>query len=143
MGQYGWNSKIGDLLKDERCVAVFKEILPAALESPLLKLVKGKEVLYTEISKYPTVSRDLALLIDSNIEFAAIEAVCRQTEKKLLKSVELFDVYDGDNLPAGKKSYAINLRLQDETKTLADKQIDAIMAKIITNLKNKLGAELR
>ena len=109
----------------------------------LSKLVKGKEVLYTEISKYPTVSRDLALLIDSNIEFAAIEAVCRQTEKKLLKSVELFDVYEGDNLPAGKKSYAINLRLQDESKTLADKQIDAIMAKIITNLKNKLGAELR
>ena len=109
----------------------------------LAKLVKGKEVLYTEISKYPTVSRDLALLIDSNIEFAAIEAVCRQTEKKLLKSVELFDVYEGNNLPAGKKSYAINLRLQDETKTLADKQIDAIMAKIITNLKNKLGAELR
>ena len=89
------------------------------------------------------MSRDLALLIDKNVEFEAIENVARQTEKKLLKKVELFDVYEGKNLPAGKKSYAVNFILQDETKTLNDKQIDAMMNKLIANLKSKLGAELR
>lgn len=109
----------------------------------LMKVVRKNKVLYTEISKYPAVSRDLALLIDNSVEFAAIEETARQTEKKLLKKVELFDVYEGKNLPEGKKSYAVNFILQDETKTLNDKQIDAIMNKLITNLKNKLGAELR
>ena len=109
----------------------------------LMKVVRKNKVLYTEISKYPAVSRDLALLIDNGVEFAAIEETARQTEKKLLKKVELFDVYEGKNLPEGKKSYAVNFILQDETKTLNDKQIDAIMNKLITNLKNKLGAELR
>ncbi|MBQ1580986.1 MAG: phenylalanine--tRNA ligase subunit beta, partial [Prevotella sp.] len=90
-----------------------------------------------EISKYPAVSRDLALLIDKNIEFAQIEQIARQSEKKLLKKVELFDVYEG------KKSYAVNFILQDEEKTLNDKQIDAIMNKLIANLKSKLNAELR
>lgn len=105
--------------------------------------MRKNTVLYTEISKYPAVSRDLALLIDKGVEFAAIEEIARQTEKKLLKKVELFDVYEGKNLPEGKKSYAVNFILQDETKTLNDKQIEAIMNKLITNLKNKLGAELR
>lgn len=109
----------------------------------LMKVVRKNKVLYTEISKYPAVSRDLALLLDNGVEFAAIEEIARQTEKKLLKKVELFDVYEGKNLPTGKKSYAVNFILQDETKTLNDKQIDAIMNKLITNLKNKLGAELR
>ncbi|NPD92344.1 phenylalanine--tRNA ligase subunit beta [Xylanibacter muris] len=109
----------------------------------LMKMVRKNTVLYTEISKYPAVSRDLALLIDKGVEFAAIEEIARQTEKKLLKKVELFDVYEGKNLPEGKKSYAVNFILQDETKTLNDKQIEAIMNKLITNLKNKLGAELR
>ena len=109
----------------------------------VMKAVQNKEVLFKEISKYPAVSRDLALLIDKNVEFEAIEAVARQTEKKLLKKVELFDVYEGKNLPAGKKSYAVNFILQDETKTLNDKQIDAMMNKLIANLKSKLGAELR
>ena len=98
---------------------------------------------FQEISKYPAVSRDLALLIDNNVEFAQIEEIARQTEKKLLKRVELFDVYQGKNLPEGKKSYAVNFILQDETKTLNDKAIDAIMQKLIKNLTNKLGAELR
>lgn len=109
----------------------------------LMKAVRKNKVLYTEISKYPAVSRDLALLLDAGVEFAAIEETARQTEKKLLKKVELFDVYEGKNLQEGKKSYAVNFILQDETKTLNDKQIDAIMNKLITNLKNKLGAELR
>ena len=108
-----------------------------------MKAVRKTGVLYSEISKYPAVSRDLALLVDEKVEFADIEQIARQTEKKLLKSVELFDVYEGKNLPEGKKSYAVNFILQDETKTLNDKQIEAIMSKLTTNLKNKLGAELR
>ena len=109
----------------------------------LMKATKKNEVLFTEISKFPAVSRDLALLVDKNVEFAQIEQIARQTEKKLLKKVELFDVYEGDKLPAGKKSYAVNFILQDEEKTMGDKQIDAIMQKLITNIKKQLNAELR
>ena len=109
----------------------------------LMKAVRKQKVLYTELSKYPAVSRDLALLIDQQVEFAQIEEVARQTEKKFLKEVELFDVYEGKNLPEGKKSYAVNFILQDTEKTMGDKQIDAIMQKLIGNLKQKLGAELR
>ena len=109
----------------------------------VMKAIRKNKVEFTEISKYPSVSRDLALLIDKNVEFAKIEQIARQSEKKLLKSVELFDVYEGKNLPAGKKSYAVNFILQDNEKTLNDKAIEAIMNKIITNLKRQLGAELR
>ena len=109
----------------------------------LMKVIKKNEVLYTEVPKFPAVSRDLALLVDKNVEFAQIEQIARQTEKKLLKKVELFDVYEGDKLPAGKKSYAVNFILQDEEKTMGDKQIDAIMQKLIANIKKQLNAELR
>ena len=109
----------------------------------LMRAIKKNETLYHDISKFPSVSRDLALLIDKSVQFEQIEQIARQTEKKLLKSVELFDVYEGKNLPAGKKSYAVNFVLQDESKTLTDKQIEAIMNKLINNLKQKLGAELR
>ena len=109
----------------------------------LMKVIKKNEVLYTEISKFPAVSRDLALLVDNSVEFAQIEQIARQTEKKLLKKVELFDVYEGDKLPAGKKSYAVNFILQDEEKTMGDKQIEAIMNKLIANIKKQLNAELR
>ncbi len=109
----------------------------------LMRAIRKNKVQYTEVSKYPAVSRDLALLLDKDVEFAAIEQVARSTEKKLLKSVELFDVYEGKNLPAGKKSYAVNFILQDDQRTLNDKQIEAIMSKLIQNLKSKLGAELR
>lgn len=109
----------------------------------LMKLTRKNKVEYTELSKYPAVSRDLALLIDKQTEFSQIEKTAFQTEKKLLKRVELFDVYEGKNLPEGKKSYAVNFILQDEQKTLNDKQIDGIMQKLIKNLTEKLGAELR
>ena len=109
----------------------------------LMKMVKKNEVVYTEVPKFPAVSRDLALLVDNSVEFAQIEQIALQTEKKLLKKVELFDVYEGDKLPAGKKSYAVNFILQDEEKTMGDKQIDAIMQKLIVNIKKQLGAELR
>lgn len=109
----------------------------------VVKTVRKKTISFHEISKYPIVSRDLALLIDKNIKFSEIEKTARSAEKKFLKNVELFDVYEGKNLPEGKKSYAVNFILQDEEKTLADKQIDAIMTKIINALKNNLKAELR
>ncbi|MBQ6054003.1 MAG: phenylalanine--tRNA ligase subunit beta [Prevotella sp.] len=109
----------------------------------LMKVIKKNEVLYTEVPKFPAVSRDLALLVDNSVEFAQIEQIARATEKKLLKKVELFDVYEGDKLPAGKKSYAVNFILQDEEKTMGDKQIEAIMNKLIAQLKKQLNAELR
>ena len=109
----------------------------------LMKAIRNNKISYTEISKFPAVSRDLALLLDKGVEFAEVEKVAYSTEKKLLKEVTLFDVYEGKNLEAGKKSYAVNFVLQDETKTLNDKQIDAIMNKLIANLQAKLGAKLR
>lgn len=109
----------------------------------VLAAVKKKTVVFQEISKYPSVSRDLALLVDKSVKFEEIEQIACQSAKKILKSVELFDVYEGKNLPSGKKSYAVNFVLQDDSKTLADKQIDAIMSKLVGNLKSKLGAELR
>ena len=109
----------------------------------LMKATKKNQVLYSEISKQPAVSRDLALLVDTSVEFAQIEQIARQSEKKLLKKVELFDVYEGDKLPAGKKSYAVNFILQDTERTMNDKQIDAVMQKLIAQLKKQLGAELR
>ena len=109
----------------------------------LLKAVKKYVVEYKEISKYPAVSRDLALLVDKTVEFEQIKEIAYSTEKKLLKAVELFDVYEGKNLPEGKKSYAVNFILQDEQKTLNDKQIDSIMKKLIDNLTKRLNAELR
>ena len=109
----------------------------------LMKAIKNKSVSYSEISKFPAVKRDLALLIDKSVQFAEIEKIAFDTEKKLLKSVELFDVYEGKNLEAGKKSYAVSFKLQDENATLNDKQIDKIMQKLIANLQNKLNAQLR
>ena len=109
----------------------------------LMKETKKNKVTYTELSKYPSVKRDLALLIDKSVQFAEIQKIATESERKLLKDVVLFDVYEGKNLPAGKKSYAVSFILEDETKTLNDKQIDAIMKKIQTNLEQKLGAQLR
>jgi len=97
----------------------------------------------TELSKYPTVKRDLALLIDEKITFKEIYNVAKQTEQKLLQDVDLFDVYQGDKLPKGKKSYAVSFLLQDKNKTLEDKQIDTIMEKLQASFKKQLQAELR
>jgi len=100
-------------------------------------------VKYAEISKFPEVKRDLALLLDKSIAFAEIEKIAFDTERKLLKKVNLFDVYEGKNLEAGKKSYAVSFVLQDDTKTLTDHQIDSIMKKLQENYETKLGAKLR
>ena len=109
----------------------------------LMKEIKKSKVTFSEISKFPAVKRDLALLLEKNVQFAEIEKIATESERKLLKDVALFDVYEGKNLPAGKKSYAVSFYLQDEGKTLNDKQIDAIMKKIQTNLEQTLGAQLR
>lgn len=109
----------------------------------VFKTVRKNTISFREISKYPAVSRDLALLIDNTVKFSEIERIARKTERKYLKSVELFDVYEGKNLPEGKKSYAVNFILQDESQTLTDKQIEGIMSKLIANLKKELNAELR
>ena len=109
----------------------------------VMKVIRKNKVEFAEISKYPSVSRDLALLLDQHVTFEQIEKIAFQTEKKLLNRVELFDVYEGKNLPVGKKSYAVNFILQDEQRTLNDKQIDAIMQKLIHNLTTTLKAELR
>jgi hypothetical protein len=109
----------------------------------IMKAIRKNQLQFTEIPKYPAVSRDLALLVDKAVEFAQIEQIARETEKKNLRKVELFDVYEGKKLPAGKKSYAINFILQDDTQTLTDKAIESIMHKLIKNITNKLGAELR
>ena len=111
--------------------------------SVLMKKLPKKEVSYTELSKFPAVRRDLALLLDVSVPFAEVERVARACEKKLLRKVELFDVYEGDRLPEGKKSYAVAFTLSDETKTMNDKQTEAIMSKIIKQLQQQLGAELR
>ena len=111
--------------------------------SLLMKKLPKKEVSYKELPKFPAVRRDLALLLDSSVKFADIERIAFATEKKLLRRIELFDVYEGKQLEAGKKSYAVAFTLQDETKTMNDKQTEAIMSKIIAQLEKQLGASLR
>ncbi|PKB18680.1 phenylalanine--tRNA ligase subunit beta [Flavobacterium sp. 5] len=108
----------------------------------VLKLMSSK-IKYTEIPKYPEVRRDLALLVDQNVTYDSIYALAKQTEKALLKNVNLFDVYEGQNLPEGKKSYALSFIIQDTTKTLEDAQIDKIMSKLQKNFETELGASLR
>lgn len=108
----------------------------------VLKLLSNK-VKFTAIAKYPEVRRDFALLVDTNVAFESIYKVAVQTEKSLLKDINLFDVYEGKNLPEGKKSYAVSFTIQDTTKTLTDVQIDKIMGKLQSNFESELGAQLR
>ena len=109
----------------------------------LLERLKKTNIMYAEVSKYPEVRRDLALLIDKTIQFEQLEQLAYQSEKNMLKNVNLFDVYEGDKLPAEKKSYALSFILQDETATLTDKQIEKIMDKLIKTYQDKVGAEIR
>ncbi len=109
----------------------------------ILAELGAHKVQYTELSKFPEVKRDLALLLDKHITFAEIEKIAFETERKLLKKVNLFDVYEGKNLEAGKKSYAVSFLLQDESKTLTDNQIESIMKKLQSNFESKLEAKLR
>lgn len=109
----------------------------------LMRVARSVKLSYKELSKYPVVKRDLALLIDKGMQFAEIEKIAYEIEKKLLKEVALFDVYEGKKLEAGKKSYAVSFLLQDENQTLNDKMIDKIMSKLVKNLEERLDAKLR
>ena len=108
----------------------------------VLKLISTK-IKFVEIPKYPEVRRDLALLVDTNVQFEQIYSIAKQTEKSLLKDVNLFDVYEGNNLPEGKKSYAVSFTIQDTSKTLTDAQIDKIISKLQQNFEKEVGAQLR
>ena len=109
----------------------------------LMKMCAKKKVTFADLPKTQPVKRDLALLLDKTVTFDDVKRVVTQSEKRLLRSVALFDVYEGKNLEAGKKSYAISITLQDDQNTLQDKQIDAVMNKVISNLEKQLGAKLR
>ena len=120
-----------------------QEVFYAEFNWDLIIEFLSNKIKFTSISKYPEVRRDFALLIDSSVSFESIYKIARQTEKSLLKNINLFDVYEGKNLPEGKKSYAISFVLLDSSKTLTDNQIDKIMTKLQTNFENELGAQLR
>lgn len=109
----------------------------------LLMLVRNNKISYQEVSKFPAVRRDLSMLLDNNVRFEDLKRIALKTEKNLLKEVNVFDVYQGDKLPEGKKSYALSFNLQDEEKTLTDAQIDGVMKKLIANFGKEVGAEIR
>ncbi len=109
----------------------------------VLSLARKNKIVYQDISKFPAVRRDLSMLIDKNVSFGTLKQIAQKTERKLLKEVNVFDVYEGDKLPAGKKSYALSFIIEDIEKTLTDKAIDSIMQKLIYNLEKEAGAEIR
>jgi len=109
----------------------------------VLNLVLNTKIKYSEVSKFPSVKRDLSLLIDKKVTFKELLSIAKDTEKNILKSVNLFDVYEGDKLPKGKKSYALSFILEDKTKTLTDKYIEKVMGKLISSYESKVGAEVR
>ncbi len=112
-------------------------------EGALLEACRAQEIGYAEVPRFPSVRRDLSLLLDDGVRFNALRSTAFKVERKLLKEVGLFDVYQGDKLPTGKKSYALNFILQDETKTLTDEQVDKAMDRIRQALEKEVGAELR
>ena len=109
----------------------------------ILKITGNKKIKVADLPKFPAVKRDLALLLDVKTEFKEIYNLAFKSESSLLKEVDLFDVYEGDKLPEGKKSYAVSFLIQDETKTLADKQIEKIMEKLKRTFEKNLDAVLR
>ena len=123
---------------------VSKEVFYADFNFDLIiNLARKNTIIYQDVSKFPAVRRDLSMLIDKNITFGTLKQIAQKTERKLLKEVNVFDVYEGDKLPAGKKSYALSFIIEDIEKTLTDKAIDAIMQKLIYNLEKEAGAEIR
>ncbi|WP_017257409.1 phenylalanine--tRNA ligase subunit beta [Pedobacter arcticus] len=130
--------------KDLKLADISKPVFYADINwDMLMMLVKSNKISYKEVSKFPAVRRDLSLLINEDVRFEDLKRIAVKTEKALLKEVNVFDVYQGDKLPEGKKSYALSFTLQDEQKTLDDKQIDAIMQKLIANFGKEAGAEIR
>ena len=109
----------------------------------LLKAAKKHRIAAEELSKFPEVKRDLALLVDKDVTFEKLRSIAFATEKKLLKSVSLFDVYEGDKLPAGKKSYALSFVLEDKSQTLTDKVIDKVRNNLMAQFERQAGAQVR
>jgi phenylalanyl-tRNA synthetase beta chain len=147
-----WKAKNGESIVDAGKIAkkllsnfdIDQEVFFADINfQQVLKLLKNKKVQFQDIPKFPSVRRDLALLLDKKIKFSEIEKLSFKTEKNLLKRVNLFDVYEGEKIESGKKSYAVSFILQDIEKTLADNQIDKLMEKFIKTFEDQLGAKLR
>jgi phenylalanyl-tRNA synthetase beta chain len=109
----------------------------------IIRSVRNNKISYTEVSKFPSVRRDLSMLLNKDVTFEQLKQIAQKTDKSLLKEVNVFDVYLGDKLPEGKKSYALSFLIQDEEKTLTDKQIEALMQKLILNFEKQAGAEIR
>lgn len=137
--------KFGAVNKDAlKKAEVEKEVFYADFNFDLvLAAVKKNRIVYQEVSKFPAVRRDLSMLVDTQVTFGQLKQIAQKTERKLLKDVNVFDVYQGDKLPTGKKSYALSFTLQDEEKTLTDKTIDSIIQKLIYNFGKEAGAEIR
>ena len=134
------------IVKKEICdkFDINQEVLYAELDfRQIVDLTKNNHIKYQEIPKFPKVRRDFALLLDSAVPFDALKQIALNTEKNILNSVQLFDVYEGDKLPKGKKSYGVSFYFQDPRKTLTDKYIDKIMLKLQNQFETELGAQLR
>jgi len=127
-----------------RKVDVGQEVFYADFDFDMvLKAARKNQIVYKELSKFPAVRRDLSMLVDNAVTFEQLKQIAQKTERKLLQQVSVFDVYQGDKLPAGKKSYALSFVLQDDEKTLTDKSIDALIQKLIYNFGKEVGAEIR
>jgi phenylalanyl-tRNA synthetase beta chain len=109
----------------------------------VVSFAKQDKTVYRELARFPEVRRDLALVIDKDVNFSALRDIAFRTERKLLKNVGLFDIYEGDKLPAGKKQYALSFIIQDEEKTLTDKYIEQIMQNLLAAFEKEIGAVLR
>ncbi len=147
--QYKLNNKLfvtlGAVSRDAlRKIDVGQEVFYADFNFDMvLKAARKNQIVYKELSKFPTVRRDLSMLVDKAVTFEQLKQIAQKTERKVLQQVSVFDVYQGDKLPTGKKSYALSFVLQDDEKTLTDKSIDALMQKLIYNLQSQAGAEIR
>ncbi len=127
-----------------KIVGVKKDVYYAECSwSSLLEIVRNTKVKYKELSKFQAVKRDLSLLLDNNVTYTQVERLALETERNLLKTVELFDVYEGDKLPENKKSYALSFQLESKDETLKEEQIESVMKKLIGAFESKLGAQLR
>jgi phenylalanyl-tRNA synthetase beta chain len=139
VGQGGWISPVM-----RKHFGIRNEVFIADLDwDALIQSLQYAKVKYTELPKTFAVRRDFSLLINKEISFSEIETLARTCDKKILREVGLFDVYEGDKLAAGKKSYAVSFKFQDAESTLKDQQVDAVMEKIRSTLEEKLGAQLR
>ena len=131
-------------VKDRKTADVDKDVFYADFDWALLMdMVRKNKIINKEMPKYPAVRRDLSMYVDLAVTFEDLKGIAYKSEKKLIKNIQVFDVYMGDKIAAGKKSYALSFTLQDENQTLTDKQIDAVMQKIISNLAQTAKAEIR